>query len=175
MFNAIMALAAGGLFGFLIQRSEVHRYDRQLSALLMEDMTAVKFFLSAVAAAMAGFHVLSSFGLVSFSVSSAVLGADLFGGLVFGLGWALSGCGPATAAGALGEGRADALAGILGMVLGSVLFAELYPFTKLSVFSWGNLGHVTFPGYTGTKPLPWVLCFLVIAAGLAFLFERNDL
>ncbi len=175
MFESLMALATGGVFGFLMQRSEVLRYDRQLGALLMEDMTIVKFMLSAVATGMVGLHALSFLGMISFSVKAAVLGTNLFGGVVFGLGWALLGYCPGTAVGALGEGRVDALAGILGMVLGAVLFAELYPFTKLSVFAWGDLGKITLPGFTGTNPFLWVFCFLILTGCLAFLFERNDL
>ena len=82
---------------------------------------------------------------------------------------------PGTAIGALGEGRVDALAGIAGMVAGAILFAELYPFTKLSIFAWGDMGKITLPSYTGTSPWLWIAGSLLITVGLAMLFERNDL
>ena len=62
MFVSIMALATGLIFGFLMQRAEVLRYDRQLGALLLEDMTIVKFMLSAVCTGMVGIQVLHQMG-----------------------------------------------------------------------------------------------------------------
>nr|WP_321500934.1 DUF6691 family protein [uncultured Dethiosulfovibrio sp.] len=175
MFESIMALATGLIFGFLMQRSEVLRYDRQLGALLLEDMTIVKFMMSAVCTGMVGIQLLSQMGFISLSIKSTVLGTNLVGGVIFGLGWAMLGYCPGTAVGALGEGRIDALAGIAGMVVGAILFAELYPFTKLSIFSWGDLGKITLPSYTDTSPWLWVAGFLALAGGLSIIFDRNDL
>ncbi len=175
MFVSIMALATGLIFGFLMQRAEVLRYDRQLGALLLEDMTIVKFMLSAVCTGMVGIQALHQMGMISLSVKSAVIGTNLIGGVIFGLGWAMLGYCPGTAIGALGEGRVDALAGIAGMVVGAILFAELYPFTKLSIFAWGDMGKITLPSYTGTSPWLWIAGSLLMAVGLAMLFERNDL
>lgn len=175
MFVSIMALVTGAVFGVLMQRSEVLRYDRQLGALLLEDMTIVKFMLSAIVVGSVCIYALLGIGLVSLSIKSTILGTNLVGGVVFGIGWALLGYCPGTAVGALGEGKVDALVGMIGMVFGAVLFAELYPFTKLSLFSWGNIGKVTMPGFTGTGPWIWIIGLAAVAAGLCFLFERNDL
>lgn len=175
MFGSIAALAFGVVFGFLIQQSEVVRYDRQLCVLLMEDMTALKFYMTAVAVAMGLFQVLAFFGIVRCAAPYSVLGTNLFGGLLFGIGWAVLGYGPASVFGALGEGHLDGLAGILGMVAGSVFFAKSYPFTKLSVFSWGDLGEAVLTDVAGVNVFLWVICFWAALIGLAFLFEKKDL
>ena len=53
-------------------------------------------------------------------ITGIIFGANIIGGLVFGAGWRLLGYCPGTLLGALGEGRLDALGGILGMLVGAV-------------------------------------------------------
>ena len=44
----IYGITAGVLFGVLLQKARVLRYDKQLGALRLMDMTIVKFMLSSV-------------------------------------------------------------------------------------------------------------------------------
>jgi uncharacterized membrane protein YedE/YeeE len=143
--DLIFGLITGIVFGILLQRSEVIRYDRQLGALLFKDMTIVKFMLTTILVGMVGVHLLVDLGLAKLSIKPLILGGNVLGGLIFGAGWALLGYCPGTAAGALGEGRVDALAGIVGMVAGAALFAEAYPFLQTTVLTWGDYGKVTLP------------------------------
>ena len=50
----IYGIITGMLFGFLLQRGKVLRYDKQLGALRFLDMTIVKFMLSSVLVGMVG-------------------------------------------------------------------------------------------------------------------------
>jgi hypothetical protein len=52
----VYGLITGILFGFLLQRGQVLRYDKQLGALRLLDMTIVKFMLSSVLVAMVGVY-----------------------------------------------------------------------------------------------------------------------
>jgi len=60
----IYGLITGILFGFLMQKARVIRYDKQLGALRLMDMTIVKFMLSNVLVAMVGTYLLKDLGLV---------------------------------------------------------------------------------------------------------------
>ena len=164
----LAGLVTGLFFGFFMQRAEVIRYDRQLGALRLRDMTIVKFMLSSVLVAMVGVHLLLDLDLVKLSLKPTALGGNILGGLLFGLGWGLLGYCPGTSAGALGEGRWDALWGILGMLSGAALFAEAYPGLQQSVLTWGNLGKITLPQVVGLNH--WFIILAFIAGGL-FLFR----
>ncbi|HOX95730.1 MAG TPA: YeeE/YedE thiosulfate transporter family protein, partial [Syntrophales bacterium] len=107
----IYGLVTGILFGFLLQKGRVLRYDKQVGALRLMDMTIVKFMLSAVLVGMVGVYLLKDMGLAKLSIKTTILGPVILGSLVFGLGWGLLGYCPGTQAGALGEGRWDALWG----------------------------------------------------------------
>ena len=49
MITLFYGLITGILFGFLLQKGEVLRYDKQIGALRLQDMTIVKFMLSHIA------------------------------------------------------------------------------------------------------------------------------
>ncbi|MGD2124625.1 MAG: YeeE/YedE thiosulfate transporter family protein [Desulfobacteraceae bacterium] len=164
----IYGLITGILFGFFLQKARVIRYDKQLGALRLKDMTIVKFMLSTILVGMVGVYLLRDIGLIKLSLKSTVLGGNVLGGLIFGIGWGLLGYCPGTSAGALGEGRWDAFWGILGMLGGAALFAEAYPGFKKTVLTWGDFGKITLPQIVGINH--WIV-ILILVFGLLLLFR----
>ena len=168
-------LIVGILFGFFLQKARVIRYDRQLGALRLLDMTIVKFMLSTILVSMIGVYLLRDIGLAKLSIKPTVLGGNIIGGLIFGIGWGMLGYCPGTSAGALGEGRWDALWGILGMLTGAGLFAEAYPGLKKTVLTWGDLGQITLPQILGINHWAIIVVFLLVGLGLFRWFEKKGL
>lgn len=160
-------LITGLLFGFLLQKGRVLRYDKQLGALLLKDMTIIKFMLTSVVVAMVGTYLLVDLELAKLSIKSTILGGNILGGLLFGLGWGLVGYCPGTSAGALGEGRLDALWGIAGMLVGAAIYAEAYPAMKATVLTWGDFGKITLPQLLGVNHW-FIIVPLVTGALLLF-------
>jgi len=175
MSELLYGLITGFVFGFLLQKGRVLRYDKQLGALRLQDMTIIKFMLSSVIVAMVGVYLLHDLGLVKLSVRSTILGSLILGGLIFGIGWGLLGYCPGTSTGALGEGRFDAAWGILGMLVGARLFAEAYPWFKTTVYTWGDYGRITIPDLLGVNHWLIILIFIVGAVFLFRWFEKKGL
>ncbi|HDR16450.1 MAG TPA: YeeE/YedE family protein [Desulfobacteraceae bacterium] len=171
----VYGIVTGILFGFLLQKGQVLRYDKQLGALRLIDFTIVKFMFSAILVGMVGIYLLKDIGLVSLSVKGTSLGANILGGIIFGIGWGILGYCPGTAAGAVGEGRWDAAFGLLGMLFGAALYAEAYPVFKDSVLNWGNLGKITLPGLFGLNEWVVIIAVGAVFTWLFFFFERHDL
>jgi uncharacterized membrane protein YedE/YeeE len=171
----IYGLVTGFLFGFLLQKGRVLRYDKQVGALRLMDMTIVKFMLSSVIVGMIGIFALSDMGLVKLSIKATALGPVIIGALIFGLGWGLLGYCPGTSMGALGEGRWDATWGILGMIAGAAVFAEIYPILKTSVYTWGNFGRITLPQVLGVNHWAIILLFIPCGAVLFWWLEKKNL
>lgn len=175
MNQLIYGLITGLAFGFLLQKGTVLRYDRQLGALRLLDMTIIKFMLTTVLVAMVGTYLLKDLGLVKLSIKSTVLGGNIIGGLLFGLGWGMLGYCPGTSMGALGEGRWDAIWGILGMLVGAALYAEAFPVMKTTVLTWGDFGKITLPEVLGVNH--WLLVVPLVVGGIFLFrwFERKGL
>jgi hypothetical protein len=174
MNTNLIGLITGVLFGMIMQRAQVIRYDRQVNVLLFKDMTVIKFMFSAIIVGMVGVYILKDAGIAKLAVKPAILGAVILGGLLFGAGWALVGYCPATAVAALGEGRVDAFWGIAGMIVGAGIFSHIYPVLKKTVLAWGDLGKITIPQVLHVNH--WVVVPIVIIGVLALfaLLEKNS-
>jgi uncharacterized membrane protein YedE/YeeE len=175
MSTLLYGLITGILFGFLLQRGQVLRYEKQLGALRLLDMTIIKFMLSAILVAMVGVYLLHDLGQVRLHLKPTELGGNIIGGLIFGVGWGLFGYCPGTAVGAVGEGRWGTLWGIAGMLAGAALFAEAYPFLKQTVLTWGNLGKITLPQVLGVSHWPVIVVMILGTLGLFYWFEKIGL
>jgi hypothetical protein len=175
MMSLLYGLVSGILFGVLLQRAEVLRYDRQVGALRLMDMTIFKFMLTAIMVASVGIYFLKDVGLVSLSLKEAEFGAQIVGGTLFGIGWGLLGYCPGTAGGALGEGRLDAAWGLLGMLAGGAVYAAIYPALKATVLGLGNVGKVTLPQVMGVSHWGVIAAMVILFLSMFRLFEKKGL
>lgn len=173
--DLLLGLATGIGFGFLLQKARVLRFDKQVGAMLLKDMTIFKFMLSAILVGMTGILILSNMGFLNLSHKPMNIGAVLLGGALFGAGWAIMGFCPGTSVGALGEGRWHAIFAIVGMIAGAALYAEMYPFLKDSVLAWHDLGKISLPEVVGVSPLPVVIFLWIVTLGVFVWFERKGL
>lgn len=173
--NLLWGLLTGIVFGFLLQKGRVLRYEKQLGALRLQDMTIIKFMMSGILVGMVGIYALNAFGQDVLNLKATILGANLVGGLLFGIGWGLYGLCPGTAIGALGEGRWHALFGIVGMWVGATLFAALYPWLTETVMTWGDFGKITLPGILGISPWIVIAVMLVAVVALFRWFEKINI
>jgi len=173
MNELILGLITGVLFGLLLQQGRVLRFEKQVGAMLFKDMTIFKFMLSAIIVGMIGINLFVDLGVISLAVKSTIIGANLIGGVLFGVGWAVMGYCPGTSLGAIGEGRWHAVWAVLGMLAGAAIFAEVYPVMKTSVLTWGRFGEVTLPQALGVSHWVLIPIFVVVFMLLFRLFEKK--
>ena len=162
----LWGLVFGIVFGFLLQKGGATKYDVIIGQLLLTDFTVLKIMLSAVLTGMIGIYLMKSLGWVQLNPKSGSVGINLIGGLIFGVGFALLGYCPGTIAGAIGNGYLDAaVGGLAGIMIGSGLFAALYPRLNQGILKIGDFGDLTLPRLF--KVNDWVV--VVPLAGLIFL------
>lgn len=142
----LFGLIFGILFGFLLHKGGVTKYNVIIGQLLLTDFTVVKIMLSAVVTGMIGIYAMKSAGIIKLSLKTGSVGQNVIGGLIFGIGFGLLGYCPGTLAGAVGNGYFDALTGgLIGIIIGSVIFARLYPKIKDNLLKIGSYGDITIP------------------------------
>jgi uncharacterized protein len=166
----VVAILGGLAFGFLLQKGGVAKYNVLVGQLLLQDFTVVKIMLTAIVVGMVGIFTLNRFAKVNLHLQPTRLGAQAIGGLVFGAGFALIAYCPGTGAAALGQGSWDVLFGIVGLIAGSYLYAQLSGWLKKSVEKWGEKGKVTLPDLLRLPRLPFAfVAALLLSAALVFL------
>jgi uncharacterized membrane protein YedE/YeeE len=169
----LLGALTGLVFGFLLQKGAVARYDVIVSQFLLRDFTVLKTMLTAIVVGGIGVYAMLELGLIErLHVKAATLATNGLGGLIFGVGMVLLGYCPGTGLAAIGQGSKDAIAGVLGMLAGALLYAEAYPFVKAHVeplFALdGKAADHTLPALTGVSP--WVF-LAVLALGAIALFR----
>ncbi len=171
----ILGLITGIFFGFLLQKGRVLRFEKQVGAMLLKDMTILKFMLSAILVGMLGILFLADAGVFTISHKPMNVGAVVVGGSLFGMGWALMGFCPGTSIGALGEGRWHALFAIAGMVVGAAIYAELYPWLSNTLMTWKDFGKISLPSALGLSH--WLVAVILWAITLLmfYFFEKKGL
>ena len=171
----VYGIVTGIIFGVLLQKGLVLRYDKQVGALRFMDMTIFKFMLSAIVVASIGIYACHDLGMISLKIKTTSIGAQVIGGGLFGIGWGLLGYCPGIAGGALAEGRLDGLWGILGMLCGGALYALCYPVMKANIIPIGNYGKLTLPQLLGLNHWVVIIAFGLIIGMFFLLFEKKNL
>ena len=168
----IFGLITGFIFGFLLQKGQVVKYERIVGALRLQDFTIIKFMISAILVGMVGIYLMKDAGVIELNIKPTHLGANVIGGLIFGMGFGLLGYCPGTAIGAVGEGRMDALwGGVLGMLVGAGIYAEAYSFLKDNLLTWGSIGKATLPSVLGINHWIIILSLWILLVILMRRFE----
>lgn len=156
----VLGLIFGVIFGFLLQKGGVAKYHILLGVLLLEDFTVVKVMLTAIIVGSIGIFSLYAMGLVKLHIKPTRYAANILGGVVFGVGFALIGYCPGTGAAALGQGNWDALAGIAGLMIGSYLFAEMSGWLGKTLMKIGDRGELMLPEMVGVRLSTFLLIFI---------------
>lgn len=162
----------GVIFGFLLQKGGVAKYHVLIGSLLLEDFTVMKVMLTAIIVGTVGVFSLHALGLVKLDIKPTRYAANIIGGLLFGVGFGLLGYCPGTGAAALGQGNWDVLAGIVGLMLGSYLFAELSGLLGKTINKWGERGKFFLHELVQLKRPTFLLIWVPLLAIALFAIDR---
>lgn len=82
----------------------------------------------------------------------------------FGAGMSVFGYCPGTGVAACGEGRRDAMVGVVGMLFGALVYVVAFPFLQSLISGFGDWGKVTLSDVTGVSPWFFVVALALLAA-----------
>jgi len=176
VWKLVLGLLTGIVFGILLQKGRAAKFHVIVGQFLLKDWTVLKIMGTAVVVGAIGIYALLPTEAVSLHLKSLAWFGIVVGGICFGLGIALFGYCPGTGVAACGEGRRDAMVGVLGMLAGSGTYVYFYPQLSNAVISWGDSGKVTLPQLTETSPWIWIaglVVALLIGLGLSFGVHRE--
>ena len=184
--NALLAMSAplsglllGFAFGFVLERAGFGSGCKLTAQFRLTDWSVFKVMFTAIVFAAVGIYVLELGGWVradSVYVPAPYLWAVVAGGALIGAGFAIGGYCPGTSAVGLMTGRLDALVFFAGLLIGTFMFAGMFPWLDALTTAGELKAGDRLPDVLGI-PEGWVLGALVAAAvGVFYLggwFERR--
>ena len=172
----VVSLLVGFGFGFALERAGFGSSRKLGGIFYLRDMTVLRVMFTAMITAMIGLHLALALGLITSDqiyFLPTVYGAQMVGGLLFGVGFALGCWCPGTAAVGLASGRLDALIFLVGASLGSILFNELFDFLK-PLYTWGDSGVKFVWAALGLSASVFVLLFSALGVAAFWLAEWGE-
>ena len=146
-----LGLFSGFVFGFLLQKGGVTKYEVIVKQFLLQDFTVLKTMLTAIVVGGFGVYFLEGQGLAKLSIKPAILVANIGGGLIFGVGMVLLGLCP-------------------GMLTGAWIQAETYgPISGCA--KWVDLGSLTLSQVLKVSPMVVLTGLAVISVSLFLAIE----
>jgi uncharacterized membrane protein YedE/YeeE len=131
----VVALALGTCLGFTLARIGFTDFEAIHAMFTLADLRLVAVFGTAVGLCAVAYRALPIGGALP---TRPVTKAAIVGGILFGIGWAISGSCPGSALAQVGEGRLYSLVALAGIIAGSLLFRPLN--TRLLRWDTGSCG-----------------------------------
>lgn len=128
---SVVYLALGTVFGFILSRSGAADYDFVQGMFLFTEFQLYGILAMAVAVAAPGIWLITRRGrtLLGRPVTielKALHRGNVAGGILFGMGWSITGMCPGPILVNIGEGKLYAFAALAGALVGAGLFGSIY-------------------------------------------------
>jgi uncharacterized membrane protein YedE/YeeE len=171
--NLWLAVPIGFIFGFGLYHAGFTDSRKIARAFYLRDVSVPVVMFSAIVTGMLGLWLFSLVGFIDTSFMyylPTYLAPMAIGGVLFGIGMAIGGFCPGTAAASIATGRIDAMVFVVGFLGGSILFGDLFPV-------WGNFYNSDYCGVYRLDELfgmnvGSVVLIMVIVAVAVSLFMR---
>jgi hypothetical protein len=129
---ALLYVAFGAIFGFALSRSGATDYDFIQGMFLLTNFQLYGIIGTAVVLTAPGLWLLERHGKTVLGkpivvAPKAFNRGSIAGGVLFGIGWSVTGMCPGPVLVNIGEGKLYALAAFAGVIAGAVLFGATYP------------------------------------------------
>ncbi len=163
----VLALAIGFFFGWFLEKAGFGSSRKLTAIFYFRDMAVLKVMFTAVVTALVGYRYLLALGWLqqdAMYMLDTYWGAQIVGGLLFGVGFVMGGWCPGTALVGLASAKWDALVFLVGAGIGSILFNELFALVR-PLYEGSHAGVLFLPEGLGISWRLFPLLFCVIAVG----------
>ena len=128
----IVYLVLGTIFGFVLSRSGAADYDYIQGMFLFENFQLYGIIGTAVVLTAPGIMLLKRYGRTLTGQPIVIESkpshrGNVYGGILFGVGWSIAGMCPGPVLVNIGEGKLYAIAALAGALVGATAFGWSYP------------------------------------------------
>ncbi len=128
----VFYLAIGAVFGYVLSRSGAADYNFIQGMFLLEEFQLYGIIGTAVVVTAPGLWLIKRYGKTASGAPIVIEKkpghrGNLYGGILFGVGWSITGMCPGPVLVNIGEGKLYAIAALAGVLVGAGAFGSLYP------------------------------------------------
>lgn len=170
----VSILIFGFIFGAILQYASLNKYNVISGLAVLENFAVAKAIALAIGVGSILLTLEIGMGFASYHIKPLLLGGIVLGGLLFGAGMAILGYCPGTLAISLGEGSVDALIGILGGLLGGLIFTLFQP--SIAGLLGPDLGSISLQSLSGSNAVFYLLSFILsgLFIAVSFWLHKKD-
>ncbi|MCF8083897.1 MAG: YeeE/YedE family protein [Deltaproteobacteria bacterium] len=175
-YSLQMALLIGFLFGFVLERAGFGNARKLVAIFYLRDFAVLKVMFTAIVVCMMGLLYFSVLGWIHMGgvyILPTYIWPQIVGGLILGVGFVMGGYCPTTSVVATVSGKLDGLIFLIGMMLGSFIFAELFPVLE-GFYRAGAMGPVRLQDVLGINSGMIALLVAVMAVVIYWLVEKVE-
>lgn len=131
--KGIKYILIGIFFGILLTKSQVISWFRIHDMFLFKDLHVVLVILSAIFIGAISYLIVKAFGIKTIHGKEIEIEKKpynkgiIFGGILFGVGWAITGACPGPIFAQIGTGAYPAIITLLGAIVGTYIYSYLKP------------------------------------------------
>lgn len=171
-----VAFIIGTAFGFALETAGLGNAQKLAGQFYLRDFSVLKVMLSAILTAMLGAFWLGRAGLVDLSaiyVPETFLAPQAVGGVIFGVGFVVSGLCPGTSCVAAATGRIDGLATMAGLLVGVLLTGLAFPLLE-TFYASTSQDVLTLPALVDAPYGVVVAAVVTVSIGMFYAIERFE-
>jgi uncharacterized protein len=175
-YSLQLAGLIGFIFGFLLERAGFGNPRKLTAIFYLRDFAVLKVMFTAIVVCIIGLLYFSVLGWIDLSrvyLLPTFIWPQIVGGLVLGVGFVMGGYCPTTSVVAAVSGKLDGLIFIIGMMIGSVFFAEIYALME-KFYTSGAMGAIRLTDVFGINSGIIALLVCLVAVGAFWLGERVE-
>jgi hypothetical protein len=174
MNTLIIGFLIGCAFGAILYLGGASSYRRIVGTLLLKDMWIIKLMATAIGVGSLGVYLLDLGNMANMSIKPAYIWGVALGGVIFGIGWAISGYCPGTCVVGASEGKKDAMFTVLGALVGAFIFSLVYPSIEVALIQNANFGAITMVNILGINGIYLAIPFSAALIYISFFVLKDQ-
>lgn len=175
-YSLQLAVLIGFCFGFVLERAGFGNARKLTAVFYLRDFAVLKVMFTAIVVCAVGLLYFSVFGWIDLSrvyLLPTYIWPYMVAGFILGIGFVVGGYCPTTSVVATVSGKLDGLVFLVGMMLGSYLFALLFPVLE-GFFKSGSLGAVRLSDVLKIQSGLVALFVCLMAVGAYWFVEKVE-